>query len=154
MKCLLSYFFPCFVTFTIFIGTFCFPISSLFLVKQHWIVKLRLSFRWLSGQFLDNFWPEYWFQSIKVISLADWTLVNEIILEAPVFFFGESSFFFFVYYYFFSKTNVLTPFSASFYPSLYIRPEIITNFGRNWREEFSGKVLSVVFEGFASKGTG
>ena len=84
------------------------------------------------------------------------------------FFFSVESSFFVVYYYFFSKTNVLTPFSGLFYPSLCVRPVIIEKFGRNCREEFSGKiffsffffsdlsgkVLRAVFGVFVSKVTG
>ena len=53
--------------------------------------------------------------------------------------------FFVVYYYFFGKTNVLTPFSGLFNPLLCIRPEIIKYFGRNSREEFSGKIFFSFF---------
>ena len=67
-------------------------------------------------------------------------------------FFSVESSFFVVYYYFFSKTNVLTPFSGLFYPSLCVRPVIIEKFGRNCTEEFSGNIFfSFFFQNFLEK---
>ena len=115
-----------------------FSYFSLFLEEES-KTELPLSFLWLSGQFLS-----WIFTSNQVISLANCTLVKLDNFGGRFFFSDESSFFV-VYYYFFSKTNVLTPFSGLFYPSLCVRPVIIEKFGRNCREEFSGKIFFSFF---------